>query len=105
MKYLILMAVCLTMFSCQTNEEKAQKLIKAELKKTLSKPEFYEPVNFSQLDSTFDLFKKFTGFKMNHTFIYFDISKNKRDNRTGTFFIDKDITKVLREVDTIKVAP
>jgi hypothetical protein len=46
--------IILALFSCSVNkEEKAHKLIKEHLKSTLNDFSYYEPIEFSKLDSTF----------------------------------------------------
>lgn len=51
-KFLVLIAVLIGMASCQTNEQKAEALVKDNLKKALYKPETYKPIE-TKLDSAF----------------------------------------------------
>lgn len=59
MKQLILSVCAIFAFcSCgKSNEEKAQELIKANLKETMKDWDSYEPVSFSKMDSTFTEYK------------------------------------------------
>ncbi len=54
--YLSLLMVALTLVGCNSNENKAQKLIKDYLSKNLNDASSYESIEFSELDSTFSNF-------------------------------------------------
>lgn len=54
--YLSLGIIVFALFSCNSNEKKAQKLIKDYLSKNLNDASSYESVEFSKLDSTFSNF-------------------------------------------------
>lgn len=54
--YLSMVSIILTLVSCNSNEKKAQKLIKDYLSKNLNDASSYESVEFSKLDSTFSAF-------------------------------------------------
>jgi hypothetical protein len=54
--YLSMVSLVLTLVSCNSNEKKAQKLIKEYLSKNLNDVASYESVEFSKLDSTVSLF-------------------------------------------------
>lgn len=54
--YLSLGITVFALFSCNSNEKKAQKLIKDYLSKNLNDASSYESVEFSKLDSTFSNF-------------------------------------------------
>ena len=55
--YLSMVGLALTFVGCNnSNEKKAQKLIKEYLSKNLNDASSYESVEFSKLDSTFSVF-------------------------------------------------
>lgn len=57
-KFILSLFAIAVLCSCgKSNEEKAQELIKANLKETMKDWSSYEPVNFSKLDSTFTEYK------------------------------------------------
>ena len=56
-KVLLLLVACVTLFSCsQSPQKKAEKMVKAYLKKTLDDPSSYKGDSFDQLDSLFFIY-------------------------------------------------
>jgi hypothetical protein len=95
-KLFFLLFITLTILSCSSPKDKAQKLIEKNLKETLDDPTSYESVNFSDLDSVFT-----TPYETNSEYRkYFDLwCENESE-----FRIDPDSTISMRSNEELVIS-
>ncbi len=95
-KLLLLLFITLTILSCTSPKDKAEKIIERYLKETLDDPTSYESVNFSNLDSLFT-----TPYQTNSEYRkYFDLwSENESE-----FLVAPDSTISMRSDEELVIS-